>query len=327
MGAFLVITGPTASGKTAFATQLTQRLAIEKCPIEIINCDVGQFYTPLSIGTAKPDLSPDKIGVPHHLFNLVSTPESFSAAAYRKQAVACVQEIWARNALPVFVGGSLFYIKALFFPPQEIEEQAPDLNPDLNTEAAIETSILWDKLYQIDAARALAIDKNDRYRIVRALTLWQRTGRLPSSCAPVFSPIGEQACVIAVTHDREILNARINARVCQMFDQGLRQEVAGLGPEWREFLSKKKLIGYHELLGLSENHDENHDENVVETIQQNTRAYAKRQMTFLRAFLGTLGAIEAVSVIKADLTLSDDYLYIEQIVAWANEHKKLDKNC
>ncbi len=351
-GGFLVITGPTASGKTAFSTLLSQQLRIE-----IINCDVGQFYAPLSIGTAKPDLT--NVTVPHHLFDLVTTPESFSAAAYRHRAATCVREIIERGALPVFVGGSLFYIKSLFFPPQEIgpQELGPQEEIPEEFDEGIETVLLWEKLYQIDSARALAIDKNDRYRIARALTLWRRTGRLPSSCAPIFSPLildpefilsevegtSSQAsprlrragsgcavrrtCLVSVTREREELNTRINTRVREMFDKGLVREVAALGPDWWQFLSKKKLIGYHEVIkssSLLQGFLENSPEDLIAAVQQNTRNYAKRQMTFLRAFLGTMRelpdvSVPDVSVIDANLTLCDDYLYIEQIVAWAKK--------
>lgn len=317
-GLFLVITGPTASGKTAFSTLLS------RCAkIEIINCDVGQLYAPLSIGTAKPDLK--NVSIPHHLFDVVSTPESFSAAAYRKRAVAVVEDILSRGALPVFVGGSLFYVKSLFYPPQELEldrdqHKDPDKNPDFEGfDGSIESAILWEKLFEIDPARALAIDKNDRYRITRALTLWYKTGRLPSSCAPIYSPIGPRSCIVAVTHDRAVLNARIDARVIQMFDEGLVEEVkevVSLSPPWGDFLRKKKLIGYYELLSAPRSIEV---ETVKETIKQNTRAYAKRQMTFLRAFLGSMRALATTRVIDADLTLCDDYLYIEQVVAWINE--------
>lgn len=306
---FLVITGPTASGKTAFSMLLSRYATIE-----ILNCDVGQLYTPLSIGTAKPDLK--NVSIPHHLFDVVSTPVSFSAALYRKRAVAVLDDILSRNALPVFVGGSLFYVKSLFYPPQEFEQEfKKDRDKDRDVEdfdRVIESTILWEKLYRIDPARAMAIDKNDRYRIIRALTLWQKTGRLPSSCAPVLSPVGDRSCIVAVTHDRTVLNTRIDARVVKMFDEGLLEEVAGLSPTWGDFLRKKKFIGYCELLSAPA-------ETARELVKQHTRAYAKRQTTFLRAFLRSMRAATTTLVIDADLTLCDDYLYIEQVVAWINE--------
>lgn len=310
---FLVVTGPTASGKTSFSDLLAQRMAIE-----VINCDVGQLYTPLSIGTAKPNLS--TVPVPHHLFDLLSTPQSFSAAAYRAQAAICMKAIAGRGALPVFVGGSLFYIKSLFYPPC-VTGLAPDISKsDIEVEYdAVETEVLWERLHHIDPARAEAINRNDRYRIVRALTIWQQTGQLPSSCKPAFSPIGNNGCVIAVTCAREILNERINQRVIDMMNTGLCKEVAALDAAWRDFLCKKKLIGYYELISKM-NGDAIDIEKIIEIIQQDTRAYAKRQMTFLRAFLTTIRSQTAISVVDANLTLCDDYLYIEQIVAWVKAY-------
>ncbi|MCL5436460.1 MAG: tRNA (adenosine(37)-N6)-dimethylallyltransferase MiaA [Candidatus Dependentiae bacterium] len=316
---FLVVTGPTASGKTAFSTELGKRLAIE-----VINADVGQFYTPLSIGTAKPDLA--SVTVPHHLFNIITEPRSLSAATYRTRAQELVQDILARGKLPVFVGGSLFYIRSLFYPPRPESPVNPAILPvhdddECADDEGIATDFLWERLNRIDPARASAIGRNDRYRILRALAIWRRTGRLPSSCAPVFSPLLSpetgllRGCLISLEWERSALYRRIDMRVVQMFAEGLEAEVGGLDAEWRRFLCEKKLIGYAEIIraaisqrGLGE---------LVSVVQQNTRAYAKRQLTFLRAFMRSLRALPEMTVIDADLTLSGDTLYIEQVIRWA----------
>ena len=110
-----IITGPTGVGKTDFVLKLADHL-----PIEIINADVGQFYAPLNIGTAKPDWRHEH--VPHHLFDILDEPRSMTVIQYRTLAHSLIQECWARNTIPFFVGGSFFYIQSLLFPPREQEE-------------------------------------------------------------------------------------------------------------------------------------------------------------------------------------------------------------
>ena len=106
----IIIYGPTGVGKTECADYIASRL-----PIEIINCDMGQFYTPLSIGTAKPDWK--AASVPHHLFDVIDTPKLFTVLEYRKRVQAIVHTIWKANKIPIIIGGSSFYISSLFFPP------------------------------------------------------------------------------------------------------------------------------------------------------------------------------------------------------------------
>ena len=107
----IVITGPTGSGKTALSHKLGQSL-----PIEIINADIGSFYQPMTIGTAKPDWRNEV--VPHHMFDILNEPGSFDVAQYRTRCFELIQEIEARGNYPVIVGGSMFYIHSLFFPPR-----------------------------------------------------------------------------------------------------------------------------------------------------------------------------------------------------------------
>ncbi len=118
----LIITGPTASGKTDLSLAIAREI-----DAEIINGDVGQFYTPLSVGTAKPDWRNQE--VPHHLFDIISEPQDFSVSAYRQLVIDTAEKVWQRGRLPIIVGGSLFYIKSLFFPPMQqhasVKKQPP----------------------------------------------------------------------------------------------------------------------------------------------------------------------------------------------------------
>lgn len=314
------ITGPTATGKTAFSEFLSPHL-----PIEVVNGDVGQFYTPLSIGTAKPDLN--NVLVPHHLFNLFNTPCNFSAASYNYQVVAIVHDIWRRGNIPVVVGGSFFYLKSLFFSLESEEEANFDVSiPDFSE---IETTLLWKKLEGIDPERAAVLHPNDRYRIVRALTLWYKTGGLPSRRVPQFNPLCDQICLVGVTRERDDLYARIDQRVLEMIDAGWIDETLSLSAEWYSFLEKKRLIGYPEIINwIRAGCLPEQKKSLVEDIQKNTRNYAKRQKTFMKKFLMDLKARFEVAqteslVIEANLTLFDVPLYIEQITEWT---KQIDRN-
>ena len=145
----LIIYGPTAVGKSSFAESLA-----EKIPSELVNLDIGQFYKPLTIGTAKPDWRSSAIV--HHLFDCLSEPINFTVVEYRKKILILLQDIWKRNKIPILVGGSGFYLKSLFFPPQK--------SPTIKQSDAylfIPDNKLWDHLNVIDSVRAAAIDKND----------------------------------------------------------------------------------------------------------------------------------------------------------------------
>ena len=262
--------GPTGVGKTDVALALSKRLP--QC-IEIINADVGQLYTPLSIGTAKPSLAHPV--VPHHLFNRIDKPEHFTVMDFRHEVLALMQELWSKKKLPVVVGGSGFYAKSLFFSPCHLESKK---------QAALEsksTAELWQELLRIDSVRAQEIHPHDRYRIQRALEIWYTFGIKPSECKPVFDPPGS-ALVYFITRERDELYKRINERTKVMLLSGWVEEVAHLGSVWWDFLMHKKLLGYPEIIAYHKK--ELSGEELEEEIAQKTRAYAKRQITFWRSF-------------------------------------------
>lgn len=264
MNKVLIITGPTGVGKTDLSIDMAQKLSGE-----IINIDSGQFYEPLSIGTAKPDWKNQPIE--HHLFDIITNPVDFTVHEYRDIVIKKIKEIQAKGKLPILVGGSGFYIQSLFFPPQAVTINKPRAQQELNS---------WQKLYEIDPVRANAIQKNDTYRIDRALDIWRTTGQKPSEYIPEYSPEFDFEIVI-VTRDRERLYQRINDRVEQMFAQGWFNEVSSLNSNWKQFLKAKKLIGYDDILRYSESESSDYDA-LVETIKQKSRNYAKRQLTFFR---------------------------------------------
>ncbi len=270
----LIIAGPTASGKTALS-----ELIIQQISGEIINADVGQFYVPLSIGTAKPDLS--TISYSAHGFDVVNEPKDFGVVAYRSLVTNLIDQIVRREKLPVIVGGSLFYLKSLFFPPHDIIEQEKNkefINPD-------QEQSLWQQLHSIDPVRAEEIHPNDEYRINRALSIWQKTGIKPSMYKPILQ-LPFRAMIVFVAPDRAILNDRIKQRVEIMMQQGWVEETEKMvDTPWESFLQKKGLIGYPELINWIKQGKPIHNfDHVITTIQNETVAYAKRQVTFWKSF-------------------------------------------
>jgi tRNA dimethylallyltransferase len=300
--ACLIITGPTGVGKSDLSLELARVLNGE-----IINGDVGQFYTPLSIGTAKPDWR--NLPIPHHLFDIINTPRNYTVTEYREQVEKIITEIQARGKTPIVVGGSMFYLQSLLF---YIESEKPQkgIKTDFTLYSLPE---LWNQLLALDPERARAIHPNDRYRLERALQLWENSGELPSLQKPVFKPVCENFFVMNVVREREDLYARINARTGVMIAHGWLQEVGALTPDWRQFLLTKGMIGYPEIIGYLERGGS--CENLVATIAQETRRYAKRQLTFWRMLQKKIEAERPGATAALNLTFLDVDLYIRSILS------------
>lgn len=305
----LFIAGPTGVGKSALAERIASQV-----PAEIINMDVGQFYTPLTIGTAKPDWRHSPI--PHHLFDVVDTPINISVVEYREKVETLIKDIQARDKLPIFVGGSGFYLKSLFFPIAHAvaQQERTDVNG----------GDLWQLLASIDPARAAKIHQNDTYRLKRAIAIAEHTGSKPSSFAMPYKPLVNTYALLWVTRDREDLYRRINDRVTTMLAEGWLDEVRALkGTAWEDFLKEKKLIGYNELLQYLRDEDAQSLDDVAAVIAQRTRNYAKRQETFWRMLAKMLqkhlpdehnGSSTPAMIAELNLTLLDLDLYIKQLL-------------
>lgn len=303
----IIICGPTGVGKSDLAEMLAQQISGE-----IVNMDLGQFYTPLSIGTAKPDLRNAR--VPHHLFDILDTPKNFTVVDYRQCLFDTCNALWKRNVTPVVVGGSMFYLKSLFFPPMgESVENSVLSAPDST----------WEELNAIDPDRAAALHKNDAYRINRAMEIWRKKGIKPSQYKPNFE-IPCNVVMLYITRNRDDLYARIDSRVIMMLQAGWLEEVRPLiNTPWETFLHEKKIIGYNELLGyLHQSNIDGDFESLIRIIQQRCRNYAKRQETFWRGFEKMLK--DAYQNVKnpeyslktetVNLTFCDLNLYIKQLL-------------
>lgn len=293
----IILTGPTGVGKSALAEQL----ALQHHGA-IINADMGQMYIPLSIGTAKPEWHNSV--VPHFLFDIIDTPRYFSVAQYRTLLFDTIEHVTKKGLLPIVVGGSLFYLKSLFFPPQ-----SPSSGNELE-------HVSWSELHRVDPLRAQAIHKNDTYRIARAYSIWRDSQKKPSGFVPHFD-MPFQVSLCFVSRCRAQLYNRIDQRVVSMVNSGWIDEVRSLmGTAWEPFLKTKKIIGYPEILAYCS--DTLTKKKAIELIQQKTRRYAKRQHTFWRSFGRQLSPYRK-RVVVSELTLTHDNLdlYIEQLVKTA----------
>jgi tRNA dimethylallyltransferase len=296
----LVISGPTACGKTALSQHISSLI-----PSEIINADVGQFYTPLCIGTAKPDWQTEK--TKHHLFDIIDEPRDLTVVEYRTLVTKKINDIWQKGKLPIIVGGSLFYIKSLYFPPKA---GTFFTRPSTST-LTCKTQDLWQTLYNIDPERAAAIHPNDVYRIKRAIEIWEITGIKPSAYKPEYAP-GFHSLFVFIYPLKKVLYESINARTACMIQKGWIEETKRfVGTPWQDFLKTKGLIGYDIILEWIE-HGEKKDilPEVIIRIQQETRQYAKRQVTFWKSLKNQLEHVVEIDN-PEDISFLDSKFFVE----------------
>lgn len=307
----LIISGPTATGKSDIALDIAKRVG----NAEIINVDIGSFYTKATVGSAKPDYKKEIIR--HHFFDVLDEPIHWTVSDFRKELHTLLAEIWARGNLPILVGGSAFYVQAFFYQSADIPTPAPELMQALEAQSA---QALYEQLEVIDPVRAAQLYPQDHYRLVRALAIYHTTGKKPSEFAQTFAPLAPFEFITFV-RDRAFIYEKINERTPKMFEMGWLQEVQSLqGTPWEEFLSHK-LIGYQEMFLYAQH--KLTQQQAQEIIAQKTRNYAKRQLLFLKKLQATiqqdLAAHELYktgncSVLQINLTLCDLGLYINQIL-------------
>lgn len=275
----LVICGPTASGKTATAIELCRRLNGE-----VVSADSMQIYRGLDIGTAKATAA-EQAGIPHHLLDICEPDEFYSVAAYKQAATAVIRDILARGRRPVVCGGTGQYISALLEGLTFIEMPVDEaLRARLNDEAdTIGLEALWRRVQARDPAAADRISLQDRKRIVRALEVMAQSGLTPTELNRRSREQGPdfQFQTYCLTHDRPILYERINRRVVAMFAAGLEREVEALLalglPAGSTCL---QAIGYKEVQALLAGNQDRAA--TIALVQQATRRYAKRQLTWFR---------------------------------------------
>ena len=274
----IVICGPTASGKTALSIQLAKKINGE-----IISADSMQIYKDMDIGTAKP--SPDEMnGVKHYLIDNVSPTIRYSVANYKKDALSAIQEILEKGKTPIIVGGTGLYVDSLV---NGIEYDDIEIDLDYRKELdkiADEKGLkeLFDEAMKIDPIAMKKISQNDRKRIFRVLEIYHSTGKTKTQ-QEIESREKEnpyEFIVYGINMDREKLYERINKRVDIMIEQGLVDEVKSLMEKYDELPTAIQGLGYKEVVAYLNN--ECSYEEMVETIKQESRRYAKRQLTWFR---------------------------------------------
>ena len=275
----VVICGPTGIGKTSFAIDLARRFGGE-----IIGADSMQLYRHMDIGTAKPTPE-EQAAVTHHMVDIVDPDDHFDAEMYADMAYRNVLALIKKGILPFIVGGTGLYIKALIHGLFESVKVDADVRKRLKKETEELGGLhLHARLKVVDPAAAGRIHANDTYRIVRALEIFETTGRPMSDTQEQhrFEPQRLQTVKIGLHMDREALYQRIDQRVDIMLDQGLLAEVKGLlEKKYSPGLKAMKSLGYRHMTLFLKN--EVGWEEAVRTLKRDTRRYAKRQMTWFKA--------------------------------------------
>jgi tRNA dimethylallyltransferase len=277
----IFLMGPTASGKTALAIELVKRL-----PCDIISVDSALVYRGMDIGTAKPTAA-EQAQAPHRLLDLIDPTEAYSAADFRRDALREIESIIAQGRIPLLVGGTMLYYKALLEGLSPLPAADPHIRQIIETEAA---QIGWDALHQqlqnIDPVSAARIHPNDPQRLSRALEVYKISGK---TLTELTQTKGEQLpyrtlqFAIAPT-DRELLRQRIAERYHLMLSQGFEQEVKTLYQrgDLNADLPSIRCVGYRQMweyLDGQLSYDEMVYRGIVATSQ-----LAKRQMTWLRGW-------------------------------------------
>jgi tRNA dimethylallyltransferase len=266
-GAFFIV-GPTAVGKSELAADVAREVGAE-----IISADAFQIYRGLDLLTAKPD-SATLAKVPHQLIGAMSILDEMNAEKFRKLALQAISEVHSRGKLAIVVGGSGLYIKAL----THGLDCAPAADPDLRAQLG-ESSLeeLREKLLRVDPDAARGIDMKNRRRVQRALEICLLTGKPASQQRTEWSAGGPSATGLFVFRDREDLYQRINRRVEKMFEAGVIEEVRAAGATSE---TASKMIGLREIRDLLDGKMSMLQ--CAAAIQQATRRYAKRQLTWFR---------------------------------------------
>lgn len=276
----IVITGPTASGKTALALKLAN-----DADIEIISADSRQVFLHLNIGTAKP--SHEELSkVKHHIIDFLNPDDNFNAGMFADMAINIIKDVKSRGKIPVVVGGTGFYIKALFEGLSDLDEfdlsDRTDIRAELNK--ILEENgkdFLYDMLLSEDPIAAEKYkDKNPR-RIIRALEFIRTNdGRTFSSTFGSNTPSGFRPLYYVMNPQREDLYKKINERTELMFSSGLIREVVEiLGMGYPPMLNSLNTVGYKECISMI--FGDISLEQAIEETKKNTRRYAKRQVTWL----------------------------------------------
>lgn len=292
----IFLMGPTASGKTDLAIQLRQQL-----PVEVISVDSALIYRGMDIGTAKPTAEELALA-PHRLIDIYDPAESYSAMNFRHDALREMQDITAQGKIPLLVGGTMLYYKALLEGLSPLPSADEKVRSEIEAKAAL---IGWGGLHQeltkIDPISAQRINPNDSQRINRALEVFYLTGKtLTELTAQKGEALPYDILQFAIAPEkREVLHLRIEQRFHKMIELGFQQEVEKLyrRPDLNENLPSIRCVGYRQMWEYLRG-DYDHDEMVFRGICA-TRQLAKRQITWLRGWTSPIQWLDSLQPAQA----------------------------
>ena len=275
----VVIVGPTASGKTALSIELAKKL-----DGEIISSDSMQIYKDMDIGTAKVTKE-EAQGIKHYLVDFVSPDQRYTVSDFKKDAGTAIKERLEKGKVPIVVGGTGLYVNSLIY---GIEYQDMKIDEDYRNELMsraedpAELEKLWNEANDIDPEAMTKISKNDKKRIIRVLEIFKSTGKTKTEQEILSRQKGTEYDykVFGISMDRQKLYERINLRVDLMIEAGLEDEVRNLLNKYSEFPTAMQGLGYKEVKEYFDGfltRDE-----MIEKIKQESRRYAKRQLTWFR---------------------------------------------
>ena len=311
----IVICGPTASGKTALSIELA-----EKVNGEIVSCDSMQIYKEMDIGTAKPTVE-EMQGIKHYMIGIISPNERYSVADYKKDAKKAIREILNKGKVPIVVGGTGLYIDSLIY---EIEYQ--DIEFDKEYREYLEKEVkekgleeLYNVAKEIDPEAIEKISKNDKKRILRILEIYHATGenKTEQERKSRQKEVEYDYKVYALNMDREKLYDRINKRVDKMIEEGLIQEVEKIYKKYNDFPTAMQGLGYKEVVEYLEG--KLTKEEMIEKIKQETRRYAKRQLTWFRKNKQTIWLDVGKNTIQNNIEIILEGLKVERTNKEANK--------
>ncbi|HLR73481.1 MAG TPA: tRNA (adenosine(37)-N6)-dimethylallyltransferase MiaA [Pseudogracilibacillus sp.] len=273
----IIIVGPTAVGKTNLSIKLAKKLKAE-----VISGDSMQVYKGMNIGTGKVT-EKEMEYVPHHMLDILNPDEPFSVADYQKQVQKKISDLNKQDITPLLVGGSGLYIQAVLY-DYVFSDQKRDETLTKQLEARLETEgnlALYEELQQVDPVQAKHIHPNNKRRLIRALEVYQATGKtLSERQAEQNKTSTYDYYIIGLKMDREALYDQINQRVDTMVQNGLVEEVKHLYERGYEHTQAMKAIGYKELIPYIKG--ETDLNTAVELLKRNSRRYAKRQYTWFK---------------------------------------------
>ena len=275
----ILLMGPTASGKTAIAMALAQHF-----PVELISVDSAQVFRDMNIGTAKPDAATLR-EFPHHLIDLISPEEAYSAARFRHDALEAMADITVRGKIPLLVGGTMLYFKALLEGLAELPKACPETRADIDAQA---NSLGWPavhaELAKVDPVTAARLHPTDAQRVQRALEIYRLSGRPMSALldeGQKQAPAYDYLSLGLLPSDRSVLHARIAERFDAMLAAGLENEVSALRQNYQltPDLPSMRCVGYRQVWEAQDGtspRSEMRDRGIYAT-----RQLAKRQITWI----------------------------------------------